>query len=210
MSINQKIDIKGLARVSFLTIVLGLPFSPVPAASAQENQAEVNSILNGKKLSETNCSRCHSVKLEGTSPNANAPTFRNFSSYHDTESIYWLLLEGTAARHTGMPHFAIMEEQVRNITSWINWLHPIAHGKRLVQKNCSRCHAVDIYDKSAHLAAPPFRNLSTLYSMGDLEEALAQGIETDHPDMTVFGVTTNQLRDIVEYIETLQKSRLDN
>lgn len=79
------------------------------------------------------------------------------------------------------------------------------HGKALVEVNCARCHAVGKTDKSSHPDAPPFRTLSNRYPITDLEEALAEGISTGHPDMPVWIASPDQIDAIIAYIGTLQQ-----
>ncbi|MBZ9798489.1 c-type cytochrome [Mesorhizobium sp. ES1-4] len=79
----------------------------------------------------------------------------------------------------------------------------IAAGKALVETNCSRCHAVGLADKSTHPDAPPFRSLHRRYPIEDLQEALAEGISTGHPDMPEFVAKPDQIDAILTYIESL-------
>ena len=82
---------------------------------------------------------------------------------------------------------------------------PISHGKALVEANCARCHAVGRRDKSSHPDAPAFRILSQHYPIIDLEEALAEGISTGHPDMPEWVATPDQIEAIIAYINSLQQ-----
>jgi mono/diheme cytochrome c family protein len=82
---------------------------------------------------------------------------------------------------------------------------PLSHGKTLVETNCARCHAVGKSDKSKHPDAPAFRTLSHRYPIADLEEALAEGISTGHPDMPEWVASPDQIDAIIAYIESLQK-----
>ena len=79
----------------------------------------------------------------------------------------------------------------------------IDYGRRLVEENCSRCHAVTSTDKSSHPDAPPFRTLSRRYPIEDLAEALAEGISTGHPDMPEFVATPAQVGAIIAYIKSI-------
>jgi mono/diheme cytochrome c family protein len=81
----------------------------------------------------------------------------------------------------------------------------VSHGKALVETNCARCHAVGKTDKSKHPDAPAFRTLSQRYPITDLEEALAEGISTGHPDMPEWVANPDQIAAIIAYIESLQK-----
>lgn len=79
----------------------------------------------------------------------------------------------------------------------------IAHGKALVQLNCSGCHAIGKTDESSHPGAPPFRTLHERYPLDALEEAFVEGIVTGHPDMPEFQATPDQIADILDYIASL-------
>jgi len=78
-------------------------------------------------------------------------------------------------------------------------------GKALVEVNCARCHAIGKTDKSSHPDAPAFRTLSKRYPITDLEEALAEGISTGHPDMPEWIASPDQIDAIIAYISTLQQ-----
>ncbi|AZO41807.1 c-type cytochrome [Mesorhizobium sp. M7D.F.Ca.US.005.01.1.1] len=79
------------------------------------------------------------------------------------------------------------------------------HGKALVEVNCARCHAIGETDKSSHPDAPAFRTLSKRYPITDLEEALAEGISTGHPDMPEWVASPDQIEAIIAYISSLQQ-----
>jgi mono/diheme cytochrome c family protein len=80
----------------------------------------------------------------------------------------------------------------------------ISRGEALVEANCARCHAVGRSDESHHPDAPPFRTLSQRYPLQDLEEALAEGISTGHPDMPEFIFEPDQIEAILAYIGSLK------
>lgn len=197
---NKVLKVALLVMLAFVAVVLLFGKDAYP----QNIKTYQDSLLHGEALARDNCSSCHATSLTGTSPNENAPAFRTFSSYRSTELISWMLIDKTTPKHSQMPHFKITTKQALDIVAWINWVQPVAHGKRLVEKNCSSCHGVTHNDESAHPAAPPFRNISIFYPVDALEEAFAEGIETGHPDMPVFDVSISQLRDMIAYMKTLQ------
>jgi len=80
----------------------------------------------------------------------------------------------------------------------------VAHGKAIVETNCARCHAIGTKGESTHADAPPFRTLSSRYPIDALEEALAEGISTGHPDMPQFVATPEQIKAIIAYITSIQ------
>ena len=81
----------------------------------------------------------------------------------------------------------------------------LARGKALVVRDCSRCHAVGKTDASRHKQAPPFRTLSKRYPIESLEEALAEGIITGHPDMPEFQYEPDDVGAIIVYLKSIQQ-----
>lgn len=80
-----------------------------------------------------------------------------------------------------------------------------AEGRRLVEANCSACHAVGRADASPHHDAPPFRMLSESFPIDALEEAFSDNrIYSGHPDMPEFIATPEQVEAIITYIASLQ------
>ncbi len=77
-------------------------------------------------------------------------------------------------------------------------------GKVLVEKNCSRCHAIGKEGDSTHPEAPPFRTLSSRYPIDDLAEALAEGIVSGHPDMPIFVFSPTDVEAIIDYLKSIQ------
>ncbi len=82
----------------------------------------------------------------------------------------------------------------------------LARGHALVEANCGRCHAVGPEGASPLPAAPLFRELGQRYPIADLEEALAEGIMTAHPEMPQFAFEPRDIDAILAYIQSLQKS----
>ena len=183
-----------VVAVSFL----GLCLAPLPAL-AVNHAAE-----HGKTLAETNCARCHAIGNTGESPHPDAPPFRTLSERFPVDTIDEALLTRATPAHTDMPHFKITQEQAMAIAAYIASVQPAAHGKELVELNCSPCHAVGTTGDSPHHDAPRFRELSERYPIEALEEAFVEGIETGHPDMPSFVATPDQIADIISYIESIQ------
>ena len=81
---------------------------------------------------------------------------------------------------------------------------PVAEGQKLLTENCSRCHAIGQQGDSPLPIAPPFRTVMKIYAADSLEEALAEGLITGHPDMPEFVFPPEQVGDIVAYLHTLE------
>lgn len=77
-------------------------------------------------------------------------------------------------------------------------------GKVLLTANCARCHAVGMADESLHEKAPAFRQVVTRYPVENLEEALAEGIMSGHPDMPEFSFKADEIASILAYLQGLK------
>ena len=80
----------------------------------------------------------------------------------------------------------------------------INKGEWLAKMNCSRCHAIGKEGDSPHPQAPAFRTLSSKYPIKQLEEALAEGIVSGHPDMPVFVFGPHDVEAIIQYLQSVQ------
>jgi cytochrome c len=78
-----------------------------------------------------------------------------------------------------------------------------AAGLDLAQKYCARCHAVTETGQSPHKQAPPFRTFASKWPLENLEEALAEGIVTGHPDMPAFVFEPDEIDALIEYLYKL-------
>ena len=79
-------------------------------------------------------------------------------------------------------------------------------GKALVTANCSRCHAIGTEGDSPHPEAPAFRTLASKYPIDSLEEALAEGIVSGHPDMPIFVFSPQDVDAIIHYLQSIQST----
>jgi cytochrome c len=85
-------------------------------------------------------------------------------------------------------------------------LSPAAQrGLVIVRTNCSRCHATGRIGESSLPIAPPFRTLHERYPVEDLQEPLAEGIVTGHPNMPEFRFDPGQVGDIIAYLKSLER-----
>lgn len=78
-------------------------------------------------------------------------------------------------------------------------------GEALLSKNCASCHAIGRTGTSPHPQAPAFRTLGQRYPVESLEEALAEGIISGHPDMPEFTFDAPDVGAIIAYLESIQE-----
>jgi cytochrome c len=82
---------------------------------------------------------------------------------------------------------------------------PLKRGEELLQRDCARCHAIGKTGTSPHKEAPPFRVLGKRYPIESLEEALAEGIVSGHPDMPEFRFEPEDVGAIIAYLKSIQQ-----
>ena len=78
-----------------------------------------------------------------------------------------------------------------------------SQGRQIVEKYCSRCHAIGRAGESSHAKAPPFRDVVKKYPPQSLAEALAEGIVSGHPEMPEIAFPPGEVDAIVTYLDTL-------
>ncbi len=83
---------------------------------------------------------------------------------------------------------------------------PVARGEAVAHRLCASCHATGRFDKSRHVDAPPFRNLSENYPVADLAESLVEGLMTGHADMPEYQFTPEGAQDFIAYLESIQET----
>ncbi len=76
-------------------------------------------------------------------------------------------------------------------------------GQAIVRNACGTCHATETDDVGRNPDAPPFREIAKRYPPEDLSEALAEGIETGHPEMPEFIFEPDAIGAIIAYLDWL-------
>lgn len=82
----------------------------------------------------------------------------------------------------------------------------LSYGLRLVQKNCTRCHAIGETGESPHKFAPPFREAAKNYSYEELLDGFMEGLAVRHKDMPEWEMTEEQAEAVTTYIMSLKKT----
>ena len=81
----------------------------------------------------------------------------------------------------------------------------LKRGEELLQRDCARCHAVGRTGASPRQEAPAFRTLGKRYPIESLEESLAEGIMSGHPDMPEFSFDAEDVGAIIVYLKSIQQ-----
>jgi cytochrome c len=81
--------------------------------------ADKTLVDKGEVLLQANCSRCHAIGKEGTSPHPEAPPFRTLSSRYPIEDLAESLAEGIVSGHPDMPVFVFSPHDVEAIIDYL-------------------------------------------------------------------------------------------
>ncbi len=79
----------------------------------------------------------------------------------------------------------------------------VEEGRKLVEANCARCHAVATSGASPNPKAPEFRLLQQSHPIQTLREPLTRGIAAPHDEMPKFALADAEVDKIVAYINAL-------
>lgn len=100
-----------------LTLAAGLVLL-AGAASANELATRGQAIVVAK------CATCHAVGDSGSSPLAQAPTFRDLHRKYNVEHLAEALAEGISTGHPDMPVFAFEPPEIDAIVGYLKSLEP--------------------------------------------------------------------------------------
>lgn len=195
-----------------------------PAALMTETEKRVQ---EGKALVEQNCSGCHAVGANGSSPNSKAPEFRSLHERHPGLALREPLSRGIAAPHDQMPRFALTAPQIDTIVAYINSLRPGTWSTRVrlatpisdeqdigdadkglayARKVCASCHNVLRREgPSPNSRAPAFTKIARTPGMS--VTALTVWSRTTHPTMPNLVIEPSDMDDLIAYILSLRDRR---
>ncbi len=80
-------------------------------------------------------------------------------------------------------------------------------GLAYLDARCGTCHATGTQGESPLAQAPAFRDLGKSYPPEALEEALAEGIITGHPDMPEIAASPQDIDNVIAWLERIQPAR---
>jgi mono/diheme cytochrome c family protein len=95
---------------AFATVGLGT------ALAADRPEAQID----GKRLLESNCARCHSIEFTGESPLKQAPPLREIYRKYPVQKLQFEFAEGMGSRHRDMPQIQFSSEQVDGILTYLS------------------------------------------------------------------------------------------
>jgi cytochrome c len=108
-------------------------------------------------------------------------------------------------RKVGSTLFAIAILTTTTTAVWSQMSPAEQRGRTFALANCSSCHSIDKVSPSPLRIAPPFHELHGRYPVETLEEALAEGIVTGHPNMPEFRLAPDQIGNFIAFLKTLER-----
>ena len=106
----------------------GIPAQDDPGALSAAHDDAI--VAHGRDIAVKNCSTCHAVDDERTSPNPAAPPLLSILMRYDSERLAEDFVEGTRVGHDEMPHF---DFTVREADALIAYLKAIERTPRAAE-----------------------------------------------------------------------------
>ena len=95
------------------------------AASARTTEGEpVGSATRGAAVIQGNCDACHAVGASGTSPNPDAPPFREVARRYQDQRLDWELEAISEVGHYRMPKRVLTAGEIADVLTYIRSLQP--------------------------------------------------------------------------------------
>lgn len=114
--------LRGLAALGLAVSISACAANPWarPPAPAAQDVSSAASIVEGRRLAEINCSRCHAIGTEGQSRHPMAPPFRRLSRRYEVNMIEEAFAEGVLVGHRDMPQFEFEPAQIDAIVDYLD------------------------------------------------------------------------------------------
>ena len=83
---------------------------------------------------------------------------------------------------------------------------PVEAGRVIAERDCAACHAIGAEGESPLEGAPRWRDLHRRFDVGDLGEALAEGIMVGHEAMPAKPYEPAEVQALIAYLKSLETS----
>jgi mono/diheme cytochrome c family protein len=80
----------------------------------------------------------------------------------------------------------------------------VAEGRRIAQRECSTCHAIDRGSVSPNPGAPPFRDVLFLSDSNWVAYRLIDAVRMGHDNMPLFDFDVRSADALIAYIESIE------
>jgi mono/diheme cytochrome c family protein len=80
----------------------------------------------------------------------------------------------------------------------------VAEGRRIAQRECSTCHAIDRSSSSPNPGAPPFRDVLFLNDSNWVAYRLIDAVRMGHDNMPLFDFDVRSADALIAYIESIE------
>jgi mono/diheme cytochrome c family protein len=89
---------------------------------AWSQPASAASIVQGRRLAQVYCAKCHAIDKVSPSPLTIAPPFRTLHQRYPIESLQEALAEGILTGHPTMPEFRFDPDQISDFLTFLKSL----------------------------------------------------------------------------------------
>ncbi len=81
--------------------------------------ASAGNVVEGQRLAEIHCARCHAIGAEGESTHPMSPPFRTLSRNYPVNALEEAFAEGILVGHRDMPPFEFEPAQIDDIVAYL-------------------------------------------------------------------------------------------
>ena len=111
---------KALGALRALCIALALgACAQAPPPAPPVTSAPAGDPVEGRRLAEIHCSRCHAIGVEGESRHPMAPPFRTLSRNYPVNTLEEAFAEGILVGHRDMPQFQFEPQQINDLVAYL-------------------------------------------------------------------------------------------
>lgn len=88
-------------------------------APSEPSSTTLGSADRGEQIARQQCGGCHAVALDGASPMAAAPPFRDMGVAYPVSYLQEAMAEGLVTAHPAMPAFTFEPEQIADLIAYM-------------------------------------------------------------------------------------------
>lgn len=111
------------AGVLLWGVALLVACKPVPVSLAGDGRIADENACRGARIAAVNCSRCHEIGAQGSSPHPLAPSFGAIARQYPLDYLRNTLEGGPDAGHLGMPAIEIGAAEIEALRAYMRSLN---------------------------------------------------------------------------------------
>jgi len=108
------------------TLAPTLALALICALTAPPAFAQPAAVARGQRLAHTLCASCHAIGPKGESPNHDAPSWRDLTTFEPGRSVDEVFAKGVLVMHPGMPSWGLTDRDQSDLLAYLRTLQRTA------------------------------------------------------------------------------------